>query len=117
MCLSTVSKTSAGTDTLIESGWKYFNGDLFPHQSWNGRSTCPLDKWITADNIGRDLGGYKAGFHVFTDEVQARRKITGKLRRVYFRRTVAQGLDQGVETIVAQEMYVPSKEDTWPPKV
>lgn len=120
MCLQTVQKHIDKPTTLIEGGWKYFNGpdnNLFPHNKWNKVNKCPLDRWITAEGGDIDSGRYKAGFHVFTDEAKVR-KIPGAadVRRVYFRRVTAQGVDSGIETVVAQEMYVPSQKDAWPPK-
>jgi hypothetical protein len=127
MCLTTVKNQVDKPSTLIESGWKYFKGSysepLFPHSNWNGSRRCPLDQWITASvgieggqKVGPYKNEYKVGFHVFTDERKAKKAISPGLRRVYFRRVTAQGTDQEIETIVAQEMYVPSKEEAWPPK-
>lgn len=117
MCLSRVTQTLDGTITMIEGGWKYFEGakrDEFPHCRWNDSKTVPVDQWITAS--GSNIGTYKAGFHILTDETQARKTVGIKLRRVYFRRVTAIGMDQQMDTIVAQEMYVPSNEDDWPPR-
>lgn len=118
MCLSSVSKKVDGTSMLIEGGWKHFKGpniDEFPYSHWGKEMNCPLDKWITAIDDKSASPQYEIGFHIFTDEQKAKKDLS-KIRRVYFRRVTAIGIDQGIETIVAQEMYVPSREDAWPPQ-
>lgn len=126
MCLERVDRALDSTNTLIESGWKYFEKDAhqlqFPHQPHGGTKTVPTDKWLRAEEraeIGAARGGmaYKVGFHIFVDERQAKTaSFSGKLRLIYYRRSTYKGIDQGQPTVVAQEMYVPSDQDAWPPK-
>lgn len=115
MCLNTTKDVEP--TPLIESGWKEFGGSQaapqFPWNKLRGKNEVPLNSWITADtgtklkaNSGRT---YASGFHVYTGEKQK-----SNWRRVYFRRMHAEG-DQDYPTIVAQELFVPSDPDGWPP--
>jgi hypothetical protein len=124
MCLDTISQKFDEEITFIESGWKYFNGahiSTFPHNALKGKLHCPLDQWLVAE--GKDIAAtqsayktYKAGFHIFTDEQKARKQFGSRIREVFFRHPTTIGVDQGIETVVAREMYVPSEQKGWPPK-
>ena len=71
-------------------------------------------------NRGRATDGsmYDPGFHVFAEEPKS--KIG--YRRVFVRNISSRGKDSGTgssydhkEVIIAQEMYVPSDQNAWPP--
>lgn len=120
MCLDKIHSQPQPVST-IESGWKYFDGFSgkplqFPHfpNGANG-TTVAYDKWIEAANKDKDIGGYKAGFHIFTDEAVAK-KTNSTVRRVYYRNVTAIGRDRDQSAVVAQEIYVPKDQDSWPPK-
>jgi hypothetical protein len=95
---------------------------FFPAFIHKGTRVVPLDVWITADptqtpngTIKADDGiGYAAGFHAYSEEKQKPIKATC---RVYLRRITSVGNQGGnnYPVVVAQEMYVPSKPDGWPP--
>lgn len=124
MCLEKVTETLDGSVTMIESGWKQFSGGArgmvpqFECQTLGGVSAVPLDQWIKAEAQveipASDRNLYKPGFHIFTDEKAA--KIKNANHRVYFRRPLHLGVDRKVQTVIAQEMYVPTDQDDWPPK-
>lgn len=121
MCLEKVTETLDGSVTMIESGWKMFskfNGMQFECQTLGGVTAVPLDQWIKAETQveiwATDRNVYKPGFHVFTDEKAAKSK--GANHRVYFRRPLHLGVDRKVQTVIAQEMYVPTDQDDWPPQ-
>jgi hypothetical protein len=73
-----------------------------------------LDEWITANGPEIDAGDskkYKAGFHVYAEESRH-----DKRRRVYVRQVTCEGMQDGERCLIAQQMYVPSDENAWPPK-
>lgn len=121
MCLETVKDRMDKPTTLIQSGWKTFNGPpakpRFENFAFKSSKDVPLDKWITAEAnvaeiVGRQISGYKPGFHIFEDETE----FKGKKRRVYYRRAHTRGLQDGLTIVVALDMYVPSDPDGWPPR-
>ena len=122
MCLSTVDEKIAKPVALIQSGWKTFAGSFanpsFENFDFAGSRIVPVDKWIIAEGDkvkdGPSWGGYKAGFHIYEDETELR-KMKNK-RRVFFRNVLVRGRQDQLACVVAQEMYVPSKEDAWPPR-
>jgi hypothetical protein len=106
---------------MIMDGWKVFGGTeskpVFQSYKLNSGSAVPLDKWIKAeDSTGgkgvkaSDGNYYQPGFHVYANEPK---KKLG-YRRVFVRNVSCRGND-GDETIIAQEMYVPSDQNAWPP--
>lgn len=120
MCLESVKETIK-PNTLIQSGWKQFNGTrdkpTFEAYSFKGSSAVPLDKWITAET--KDVWSntstkYAAGFHIFEDEKELNNK--SNKRRVYYRNVHTRGRDRSVTVVIAREMYVPADPDEWPPK-
>lgn len=124
MCLSKVLETYDAPSTLILAGWKAFSGEpnrpRFKIQNFNGSALVPLDSWIRAENNhGKDLADssghpYKPGFHIWSDESQL--KPLASYRRVYYRNVTCAGEQGGKKAIIAQEMYVPSDENGWPPQ-
>jgi hypothetical protein len=125
MCLSKITDTYAKPSGLIVDGWKDFN---IGRISGSGRLTYPnmggaveLDKWISASDVkppvtikASDGKSYMAGFHVYADEKEVKKYAS---RRVYVRNITCAGIDGGMKCVIAQEMYVPSKPDAWPPMV
>lgn len=127
MCLSRVTKTETPS-TVILDGWKSFGDWKTPRfQAFrhNGKAEVPMDVWLTADvsqaegpngSFGiqaNDRQYYPAGFHIYTDE---KNKHVEARRRVYYRRATTTGTQDGRAVVIAQEMYVPSKPDAWPPQ-
>jgi hypothetical protein len=127
MCLSAVTESYDRPWTLIVDGWKAFvygsgNKVRFDNFGVNGSRDVPLDKWIQATaeySNGKDISAsngkqYKPGFHVYTDEEQL---TLGLLRRVFVRNITCSGRQYGKNCVIAQEMYVPSDPNGWPPKL
>lgn len=117
MCLENVTRRPTPT-TLIESGWKEFNGRSilqFKSVQLRGSYDVPLDQWITAEE--KKVSSYTSGFHVYSDERQLRRNgsVESQYRRVYFRNAHTVGIQDNKTISVAKEMYVPSDPDAWPP--
>ena len=128
MCLSRIRETYDSPSTLIVDGWKAFrqkNGVLefenFGVGGQGGQMGVPLDQWIQASAgdaprgiTASDGKNYIPGFHVYSDEQQIS-KNRSTFQRVYVRRVTCLG-DQGtMATVIAQEMYVPSDQNAWPP--
>lgn len=120
MCLEYVREKVAPT-SLIQSGWKEFSGGYntnklsFQNFPFRGSQTVPMDQWLTAEGDGKVRGGdYKPGFHIYEDE----KELDGRSRkrRVYYRRVHTRGTQDGLTVVIAQEMYVPTNPDAWPPK-
>lgn len=126
MCLDSVTEQFDKPTTLIQSGWKRFNGSgrnlLFEAYQYGGTKDVPLDKWIKAEgtNIAGRGQDYKAGFHVFEDETEfgkaGGRYYAGKAdkRRVYYRKVHTRGRQEGLSVVLATEIYVPSDPNAWP---
>jgi hypothetical protein len=118
MCLATVSEQIGKPTTLIQSGWKRFDSGLlgkpkFENFTLKGSRSVPLDEWLVAEGGTAKGSNYTAGFHIFEDEKE---KLPSDKRRVYYRKVHARGRDRALTTVVAQEMYVPSDPDAWPPQ-
>jgi hypothetical protein len=120
MCLSKVTVTPAPSDLIVD-GWKEFGlkGTKLAFQNVSG--TVETDKWMQASESGAPTGlraddgqKYKAGFHAYFDEREAKR-FSVTFRRVYLRNITCIGDQDGRKCVVAQEMYVPSDPDAWPP--
>lgn len=122
MCLSRITESYDLPCPMITDGWKQFSGTeakpRFSSYTVNGQSDVPLDKWIIASQDrapsgvrASDGNMYEAGFHVYANEP----KSTKGYRRVFVRNITCRGED-GQETIIAREMYVPSDPNGWPPK-
>jgi hypothetical protein len=120
MCLTKITATHDDPSDLIVDGWKEFSGTAaqpaFFHYTLGGKRDVPLDQWLTAEHRGAgikasDGKAYQPGFHVYADE---RRALN--LRRVYLRRVTCTGDQDGKKCMVAQEMYVPSSPNAWPPR-
>ena len=125
MCLSSVKETYSNPSSVITDGWKEFTssvGKLFFHTYGldggfdDAAREVPMDKWIKAAEISVTAGDYKqytSGFHVYTNGKNA---AGVSRRRVYIRRVKAKGLQGDEECLIANEMYVPSDPNGWPPK-
>jgi hypothetical protein len=130
MCLSSVNEVYDVPSTLIMDGWKEFDvsgGKLrFAAFAFNGSKDVPMDKWIQASTEhakkgtikANDGSDYQAGFHVFAEEAEC--KPISKFRRVFVRKITCLGNDDGrggsgKKVIIAQELYVPSDKNGWPP--
>lgn len=123
MCLSTIAETYEEPSTMIMSGLKVFKGSTstpeFENQFYKGSKKVPLDVWIKAE--GTSLGFYPAGFHVFEADSTSTSQQSSywdmkKARRVYMRKVHTKGTQDGMTIYVAEEIYVPSNPDAWPPK-
>jgi hypothetical protein len=130
MCLTKVLEIYSNPSSVITDGWKEFrvvNGKKleFATFSLDGKSVAsgtgmevPMDKWIKASSISvlaSDKNYYSSGFHVYTDET-AKSHTHMARRRVYIRKVKTKGLQEGEECLIADEMYVPSDPNGWPPK-
>lgn len=122
MCLDSITENLTPT-AMIQSGWKEFSGSRSDPQFWacnyKGKDDVPLDKWISAEKKPVAISGwrgikYESGFHIYTDETQL--KLRGNKRRVYFRNAHTCGPQDSLTVVIAQEMYVPSDPDDWPPQ-
>jgi hypothetical protein len=121
MCLTRVETTYDQPSDLIVDGWKVFLGGAsaapcFAHNKLRGNYAVALDSWITADSVeikAVDGKSYKTGFHAYADEHNKHKDAT---RRVYLRKITCEGQQDGNKAVVAQEMYVPSRHDAWPPR-
>jgi hypothetical protein len=105
---------------LIVNAWKEFDGSKPVTLSFtNFGGTVKLDTWLVASEVkppinitASDGKTYRAGFHAYAAE-RASRRIT---RRVYLRKITCIGDQDGSKAVVAQEMYVPTDPDGWPPQ-
>lgn len=121
MCLSVVKDEMKKPTTLIQSGWKEFNGNnsspQFTNFEYKGSRVVPLDQWLTAETkevkISMLKGSYAAGFHIWEDEMELPKKSVK--RRVYYRNVHTRGMQNNLTVVIAQQMYVPSDPDGWPP--
>lgn len=126
MCLSSVKETYDSPSTLIVDGWKEFAGTStkpqfqnFPHA---GSTTVQLDTWLEITGTEKIVAGdgkkYDAGFHAYSDEKDLKmdRASTRPYRRVFLRRITCLGMQELNKCVIAQEMYVPSDPNGWPPK-
>jgi hypothetical protein len=121
MCLHSIKERNDNPSTMIISGWKEFNGSgkslRFQNQTLNLKYDVPLDKWITAEKKavkGSPSVSYESGFHVWINEKELGSNY--KYRRVYIRKIQTIGVQGGLTVAVADEIYVPSNPDDWPPK-
>ncbi len=107
--------------TLIQSGWKDFGSATFGSKlrfdnfQYKGSKDVPLNKWITAEGDKVSGADYRAGFHIYEDEKELNGSGKNSKRRVYYRNAHTRGRQSSLTVIVAQEMYVPSNPDDWPP--
>jgi hypothetical protein len=129
MCLEKVKEVYEVPSTFITDGWKSFSrgsvsGKLsFEQFSVNGTREVPMDKWIQADGSqtkngqiqSSDGSTYMAGFHVFSEESEVK-KDTAKMTRVFVRKVSCSGIDRGKKAVIAQEIFVPSDPNGWPPQ-
>jgi hypothetical protein len=120
MCLTKVISGPAKVSDLIVDGWKEFDGKppTMAHQSFGG--TVVMDTWLKASEVRAPTGirasdgkKYQAGFHIYAEESELKNRY--RLRRVYYRRVTCVGEQDGSKCVIAQEMYVPSNQDSWPP--
>jgi hypothetical protein len=126
MCLSIVKETYDNPSGLIMDAWKEFGGTArkptFQQFTIAKSADVPLDKWITATDehtpgkkiTALDSKPYAPGFHVFYNEQEL--KEMGGLRRVFVRKITCLGIQTSKQVVVAQEMFVPSDPNGWPPK-
>jgi hypothetical protein len=121
MCLSSVVQAYTQPHALIEGAWKELVGRDAAPRFVNFGGFVPLDKWLRAEEIhppqdieAGDGKKYEAGFHVYTEEA-LRGRARARRRRVYVRRVTCVGRQDGDDAMVAQELYVPSDPEAWPP--
>jgi len=126
MCLTKVTKIT----NRKRRGWKVFGTTEFTklrplyYYRSSGTPTIPEDVWIRDPHAGEKTRygrpNYLVGFHIFLDRDGAERVCEmppkGRtIRRVRFRKVVAQGLQLGggpmVPTVVAEEIYVESEKE------
>jgi hypothetical protein len=120
MCLSKVTTTYDKPSDLIVDGWKEFSGkgNSLSFSAMGG--TVALDVWLQASaSTAKDLTAtdgkkYKVGFHIYAGDV-FERYSSYRYRRVYLRRITCIGDQDGKKCVIAQELYVPSDPDAWPP--
>lgn len=122
MCLSVIDVSYDKPSDLIVDGWKEFSGPSGSPMFLNYTTIAvPLDQWLEASKVKnpQDINmtngkTYRAGFHAFSDEKEI--DVKSRFRRVYLRRITCAGAQDGKKCVVAQEMYVPSGPNVWPPK-
>lgn len=129
MCMQDIRETPKKfrNKRTIHEGWKVFNPGFTPDSV---RSECmsgryKLDKWVQAKGkrliIATEGDKYQPGFHIFTTRkgaVDWAEGNTDGLTKVRFRHVTGYGkhytkeinwISQHTNCVVAQEMYVPSK--------
>ena len=118
MCLTKVVNTYDKPTDLIVDGWKEFEGYGSSLKFQNFGGAVRQDAWLKANDVksttditANDGKKYKSGFHVYADEKDKPRGC----RRVYLRTVTCAGEQSGSKCVIAQEMYVPSDPDAWPP--
>jgi hypothetical protein len=131
MCLSKLEAVYDKPSALIVDGWKEFAGGsvafspirqggiIKPALSFtNFGGAVKLDTWLVASEVrppmnitASDGKVYKAGFHAYAED-----KARSSVRRVYLRKITCIGDQDGKKALVAQEMYVPSDPNGWPPQ-
>ncbi len=128
MCLASVKEAYDNPCPMITDGWKDLKDSKKPRVQFkvNGSYDLPLDTWITATDenakggvVADDRNKYEPGFHAYTDESELTRiksRFSGTYVRVFLRNITCMGTQDGFKTVVAQEMYVPSDPNGWPPK-
>lgn len=118
MCLNSVTNSNANSK-IIHSGYKEFYGTdkkpEFATYPMKAGKQVPLDKWIRAEGIkeiANDGKEYPALFHIYEEtDPKSFRKRT----RVFFRGLKVVGLQGSEKCYIAEEMYVPSDPNGWPP--
>ena len=119
MCLDRVSTTYDEPSGLIMDGWKEFRGPRDSPTFYYAGGPVQLDTWLRASGhtmISSDGGRYQAGFHIYSEDLQRRRAVQRSAwRRVYFRNATCEGFEDDKKVVIAQEMYVPSDRNGWPP--
>ena len=116
MCLSTVKETYDNPSSLIQSGYKKFNGTGKKLTFRINSKPVEFDKWLVADEAklkADDYNYYTQGFHVYDDESQVNNKNGYTL--VYMRNVHTKGTQTGISIVVAKELYIPSNPKGWPP--
>lgn len=123
MCLQSITKTYDRSQKRVRWVWKAFNGTkAHPHFAFfmlNESYVVPQDEWIKAEPDYEALNFavfdssalYRTGFHCFLDEKSARAWRAGYaavVMKVKVRNIRILGVQEGLATIVADEMYVPS---------
>jgi len=121
MCLSSVIETCDHPSDVIIDGWKEIDAKnprfMFKQ---NGSYDIPFDKWITATDEHAPTGikasdgqTYDPGFHAYADEKEV---DTKRMQRVFLRGVTCIGKQGGKRAVIARQMYLPSKNNGWPPK-
>ena len=130
MCLSRITESYEPPCPMITDGWKSLGTDPKKprlQMKLNGKLEIPFDTWLKAtdENVTSGLvraddgNNYKPGFHAYSDESElnsVKRRYSGDYRRVFLRGISCSGTQDGWKVVVAQEMYIPSDPDGWPPK-
>src|SRR5208282_3838850 len=104
MCLSTVKETYDNPSSMIQSGWKLFNGSGKNLNFTFGGKQVEFDKWLTADEqiiSADDRNKYTTGFHVYYDEQEVKNKPNCRL--VYMRNVHTKGTQDGLSILIAKE--------------
>lgn len=134
MCLDSITKQYEAPSPLIVGGFKGFNGTAKkPSFSayMSSKVVLELDTWIKAEKIHGDASAhvtvsgygrgssvsYAPGFHGFTGDLKSLPSGYGSIKLpVFYRGIHTIGKQSSVEVVVADELYIPSKPDGWPPK-
>jgi hypothetical protein len=119
MCLDKIKSDIDKPSDLIVDGWKGFGGSGTSLTFQNFAGAVAVDTWLSASQVrpsveirAGDGRKYQAGFHAYAEE----RDKPKHGRRVYLRRITCIGDQSGKKCLIAQEMYVPSDQDGWPPQ-
>jgi hypothetical protein len=119
MCLSAVTKTYKKNNNS-GFGWKIIKirDDGFVSPCYG--SAQKFDKWLNSNTIMIEANNgqcYKSGFHVFKTRQAARDHwlwkvrngvVTRKIVKVQYKNIICEGIDKGVKTIVAKQIFVPN---------
>ena len=119
MCLDKVRESYDSPSNLVLDGWKVFrgSGSKLEFENLSQYNPVHLDEWMKASEStirANDGNSYESGFHVYEDETKTHNNPTK--RRVFIRKVTCRGEQGGHPIAIAQEMYVPSDENDWPPK-
>jgi hypothetical protein len=119
MCLSKIEAVIDQPSDLIVDGWKEFDGSKPALSFTNFGGVLKMDTWLVASEVqppmnitASDGKTYKAGFHAYAEEGAWRRAP----RRVYLRKITCIGEQDNKKVVVAEELYVPTDPNGWPPQ-
>ena len=120
MCLRYISKINKRVTNETVQVWKYFSFDGLGRLRYKYRSRGPRLKrgiWIKADNKTKIYADYfskhgdiyRSGFHGFRNKAYNDSTFTSMY--VLFRKVRTIGTDKSRKTLVADEMYIPTKNE------